>query len=277
MLAACGLVACDGGGAEVDAGQAVDAGADAGEILDAGPIEPSLTVEDQTLEISTVVTIAAVASDAPAWIVVYEADGAIVGMTPLTRARHAGVAVALERRALSSEMLRAALHLDAAVIGLFEPAEDVPVLVGGVAIEASFSVTVGDGTPDVVISVSNVGDSAYAFGAADPSRYAIAPDPAAENPVVELRRGWRYEIFNPAHVSHPFELIRRNDGGVDEVHLSQRVVGTLHDDPTVAFEVVTPAVFRFTVSPSFEAAVDGYRCLVHPHMRGGVTYAADGG
>jgi len=266
--AACALGACDGGRPEGDAG-ALDAGEvrDAGAPLDAGPIEPSLVAEDQSLALTTVIAVAA-DCDAPCWVVISEDGGAALGMTALERGRHPRVEIGLDRRLVSGALLRAALHEDAGVAGTFEPEEDELLR------EASFSVSVDAGTPDVRIWILNLGDSAYVFNAAHSSAFAITPDPAAENPPIELRRGWRYEIFNPANVNHPFELIHAGESA-DEVHLSQRAEGTLHDDPSVAFEIVSPAFFRFTVSPSLEAAVDAYRCLIHPHMRGGVSYASD--
>jgi len=263
IFAACGLAACDGNSPETDAGALRDAGAP----LDAGPIEPSLVAEDQTLALTTVIAVAA-DCDGPCWVVISEDGGAALGMTALERGRHARVEVGLDRRLVSGELLRAALHDDAGVAGTFEPDGDELLR------EASFSVTIEAGTPDVRISILNAGDSAYVFNGAHSSRFAITPDPAAENPPIELRRGWRYEIFNPANVNHPFELIHAGESA-DEVHLSQRAEGTLHDDPSVAFEIVSPAFFRFTVSPSLEAAVDAYRCLIHPHMSGGVSYVSD--
>lgn len=264
IFAACALGACDGRSPEADAGALRDAGAP----LDAGPIEPSLIAEDQSLAITTGIAVAA-DCEGSCWVVISSEDGgAALGMTALERGRHPRVEVGLDRRLMSGETLRAALHDDAGAAGTFEPDEDELLRA------ASFSVTVEDGTPDVRISILNFGDSAYVFNAAHSSAFAITPDPAAENPPIELRRGWRYEIFNPANVNHPFELIHAGESA-DEVRLSQRAEATLHDDPSVAFEIVSPAFFRFTVSPSLEAAVDAYRCLIHPHMRGVVSYASD--
>ena len=265
-LAACGLVACDGPPPEADAGQVLDAAEarDATAPLDAGPIEASLLAEDQSLALTTVVSVTA-DCDGPCWVVIAEESGAVLGMSALPRGRHARVEVGLERRLTSGEALRAALHDDAGVAGVFEPGEDESLL------EASFAVTIEPGTPDVRISVLNVGDHSYVFTAASSSAFPITADPSAENPPIALRRGWRYEVFNPANVSHPFELIHAGESA-DEVHLSQRDDGTLHTDASVAFEIVSPAFFRFTVSASLEAVVDAYRCLIHPHMRGEVSY-----
>lgn len=269
VLLAC---ACGPGTSDHDAGPELDGGnvLDAGPI-DAGPIEPSLTVADQALALSTIVTIAEVASDGPGWIVVHEGDatGPIVGMTPLAHGRATNVQVALDRRA-SNETMHAVLHVDAGALGTFDEA-DLPVSsAGGAIVEGSFAVTVEPDTPAVRIWAVNVGDHAWTFSMTEPARYAVTPDPTAENPPLTLRRGWRYEVYNPSYVGHPFDLI--DQGEFDVVKLSDRITGELEDDPDIAFDEVSEVIFRFTVTPRLEAEVNAYRCLIHPHMRGPVRY-----
>ena len=97
-----------------------------------------------------------------------------------------------------------------------------------------------------------------------------------ENQTLSLRSGWRYAIVNSAFAPHPFELIEELMSPPDDdvVQLSQEDPGALEDDTSVAWmETMGEPEIYFTVSPSFMAAVNAYRCGVHVStMRGMVTY-----
>lgn len=267
VLLALALAACDGEMPAVDGGRDAGLAADAG--VDApAPLEPSLAVEDQTLTFSTIITVDGLTADRAGWVVITDASDATIGLMAIEPGRYQDVRVALDRRVLAPEALRAALHEDLGVAGTFERDAD-PALV-----EVSFSADADELTPAVEITVLNLGDLSWTFSAADPSRYAVTADPAAENPPIALRRGWRYQIFNPANVGHPFDLLEIGESGEDVVLLSQRLDGALDSDPSVAFEIVSPAFFRFTVSPALEERLEAYRCLIHArHMRGAASVA----
>lgn len=287
-----GLTAgCDGGnGGDEDSGAGVDGGhtgTDGGPTdsgsgdVDAGPVTPAVTVANQTLDdLSTIVTIAEADSDGPGWIVIHEQAGTdpgqAIGHAHLDAGRNANVAVTLERPAVDGETLYAMLHTDGGTVGTFEgPGDpDGPVSDASGVIAPPFLVTVPDGTPAVRLHVINSDFSAWNIVGADPAEYADSVGDGSGNQTITLRRGWRYEIDNPANPAHPFQLI--NDVATDVVATSQGATdGTLESDGTVDFVEVSDTAFDFTVSASFEAAVTAYRCGIHTTtMRGSVAYAA---
>lgn len=288
VAAACDDDPDDGidGGAETDAGTggedaaAGDAGSgeDAGAV-DAGPIEPSIEAAEQTLGLSTVVTIAEVNATDTVWIVIHEDDGGapgeIIGMTLVESGSHPDVDVELDRPVASDETLHAMLHIDAAPLETFDDA-DTPVLVDGAPVSASFVVTVEAGTPAVRLTVTAGGNTGYDFTSAEPARYADTIGEEDEDQTLTLRRGWRYELVNEVSAAHPFQFIRNTPGSTpDVVQLAEGgIAGMLEGDEDIAFSD-EDSTLRFTVSSAFESGIDGYRCELHPQMmRGAVAVIA---
>ncbi|WP_374685976.1 hypothetical protein [Promineifilum sp.] len=94
------------------------------------PPSPTVTVGNQTLDESGVLTMEQVTLPAPGWLVIYNTvDGApddVIGQTPLTAGVHEAVEVTVDTRA-ATETLFAGLHLDVGAEGVFEfPGEDEP-------------------------------------------------------------------------------------------------------------------------------------------------------
>jgi len=94
------------------------------------PPSPTVTVGDQTLDESGVLTMEQVTLPAPGWLVIYNVmDGEpddVIGQTPLAAGIHEGVEVTVDTRA-ATETLFAGLHLDVGAEGVFEfPGEDEP-------------------------------------------------------------------------------------------------------------------------------------------------------
>lgn len=283
------VVACDDdpedgidGGGETDAGTGgEDAatgdagnGEDAGSV-DAGPVEPSIVAEDQDLGLSTVVTVAEVNADGPAWVVIREDDGGapgeFIGMTLVESGAHADVEVALDRPAVSGETLHAMLHIDADPLGTFDDA-DTPVLVDDAPVSASFVATVTEGTPAVRLTVTAAGNTGYDFTGAEPARYADTIGEEDEDQTLTLRRGWRYELVNEVSAAHPFQFVRNTPGAApDVVQLAEGgVAGMLEGDEDIDF-TDEDSTLRFTVSTTFAAGIDTYRCELHPQMMRGTV------
>ena len=108
-------------------------------------IVPSVTVADQEI-VDGKVTIAAVVSDGPGWLVVHaQADGnpgPILGYSPVTDGNNADVMVEIDA-ANATETLYAMLHTDAGEAGAWEfpNGPDAPVTVGEQVVTPAFKVS----------------------------------------------------------------------------------------------------------------------------------------
>lgn len=105
---------------------------------------PSVTVEDQSIENSTV-RIAEVVSDGPGWLVVHSQvdgkPGPIVGYSPVQDGVNNGIVIEIEE-VDATENLYAMLHVDAGEVGEWEFPEgsDTPVKVNEVVVAPAFKV-----------------------------------------------------------------------------------------------------------------------------------------
>ena len=245
-----------------------------------GEVVPAVDAADQQVTLSLQVSVPLVVSNGPGFITIHEdiegvAD--VIGYAPVHHGNNRDVLVALMRPAVDGEMLHAMLHTDAGEIGTYEfpDGPDVPVLNpdDSLVMEA-FHVTVPANTPALRLEISNVQTSAYRVVGGEPFDLAEATYLGDRNPVFFFQPGWRYEIVNQARQAHPFEFITENEPGVDgDARLAgQQGAQPLEADLSVAW-VEAGNALQFTVSESFMAAVDGYRCAVHTaSMRGAVTY-----
>jgi hypothetical protein len=103
---------------------------------------PSVTVSDQAIESGTV-TVGAVVSDGPGWIVIHADDdgapGPVVGHAAVSDGENTDVTVDIDTEA-ATETLYAMLHTDAGTAGTYEfPGDDVPVQVEGQVVVTAFS------------------------------------------------------------------------------------------------------------------------------------------
>ncbi len=227
-------------------------------------------------DLSTVVTVPRVESPVDGFVVIHEDSGgmpgAILGFAAVAAGVSTDVSVELDRPVTDGERLHAMLHFDAGVLGTFEAGTDLPATLMGATVTDSGVAAVPAGTPAAELTVSGDGND-YAF-TARPSTLSL---PSGSDPTVTLLRGYRYRLVNLTAGPHPFELVA--DGasvGVpadDVVQLSQAAVGALEGDADIDWSE-DASVSTFTVSASFEANVDAYRCSIHTaSMRGPVTYA----
>ena len=110
--------------------------------------DPHIVAQDQIVDPTDRVVVAEVLSVGPGWVVVHGDDGgapgAVLGRTSVPDGVSVGVAVDLDRALEDGENVWAMLHVDAGVVGVFEPeGADVPARGAGDAVVVdSFVVTV---------------------------------------------------------------------------------------------------------------------------------------
>ncbi|HYV45526.1 MAG TPA: hypothetical protein VFA20_11725 [Myxococcaceae bacterium] len=265
-----------GSDAGSDAG--FDAGSDGGS--DAGQPEPSVTAQDQTLDLATDLTVASVTATAQGWVVVTAplADGGTAtGATAVAPGTFSGVHVGVMDPLADGTTVTAELHRDLGTPGTYEPGVDPLVTAdGGTPVTAAFHVTVPARTPAVRYTfVPTFGGGGFFIWrvSATPSTFASTLNSTGDNPTLTLFAGWRYEAVDLSFTGHPFQLA--NSSGTDTVLLSMQAgVGTLKDDPTIDWVdgTTTGGVARFTLSPSLQSQLNLYRCGVHfGTMRAPVT------
>lgn len=246
--------------------------------------ENSLTVMDQTLDFSTRVTVASANSLGAGWMVIHEDDGgapgAVIGVAPVTDGANAAIDVILDRPATDGETLYAMLHEDSPADGAYTfdgaNGEDMPALdASDEVVVAGFETTVAADTPAVRFTLNNSGQTAFEFTAAEPAFFeAWISDVGGNNPTLTLAEGWRYEIDNQASTAHPLELVGLGaTRPADTVLLAQGGdTGSLEDDTDVNW-TETAGTVGFTLTPTLNAELSGYRCGVTAHvlMRGEIV------
>jgi plastocyanin len=115
---------------------------------------PAVAVADQEIVDGTV-TIAAVVSNGPGWIVIHADQdgkpGPVLGQTAVGDGENSDVAVVLDLTGLTGT-LYAMLHTDAGQVGTYEfPGDDVPVQQGGAIVMSPFNLEVAEGAVDVAM------------------------------------------------------------------------------------------------------------------------------
>ena len=110
---------------------------------------PEVTVEEQAVGPDGLVTIKRVLATRPSWLVVHsiagEEIGPSLGQVTLAEGVHENIALPIRWYEASQELV-AMLHEDAAQPGGFDSGQDLPVLIGGRPVSASFTVTL---PPDI--------------------------------------------------------------------------------------------------------------------------------
>jgi hypothetical protein len=232
----------------------VDSGAD---------VTEEIAVTNQTVELTTEIVVDSLSVRTDRLVVVTDSDSDVIGSTVVSSDSDSGVAVGLVRRLNDGENLVVRLHEDGGGDGVFASDEDDPPLstVG----EASFEVSVLDGTPDIRL--------VYQGGVPD-FRVNVEPESFSDDidglfdPVITFRSGWRYEIDNRAFGSHQWEMVDTDGNKL----LSQSDEGTLESDEDIVWED-SAGVSQFTVTASVRAQSSDYRCSIHPRsMIGAVEF-----
>jgi len=232
---------------------------------------PSVTASNQTLALTTLVTVAQVRSVDGGWLVIHDAAGGagnILGHAALAVGTQTNQTVELDAPT-GNATLYAIIHTDAGTIGLYEPGTDDPLLDPGI-IEDTFDATVAAGTPEMRINVVNSGTTAYSWTSVVPSwaEAGLFAGGMGMDSAITFTLGDRYEIVNGGGSSHPFELV----GAADSVKLSQSVAGSLEADVTIDWVEINATTFRFTASASLQAVLTNYRCAIHTAaMRGSAS------
>ncbi|MBU1218657.1 hypothetical protein KKF34_19490 [Myxococcota bacterium] len=241
------------------------------------PLDPAISVASQTLEsLSTRITVTGATSNGNGWIAIREAsethDGTILGYISVADGENQFLNVDLMRPVMDSEILEAHLLSDAGSAGTFEPdGDDVAQTLNSEPVIEEFTVTVPATTPAVRIFVENVGMAAFTVSSVEPVFFETLVGTEENNETLTLYAGWRYEIVNSAPVAHPYELVTMGTTAAeDTVLLSQEDPGGLEENEDILWmeDEVTGAL-QFTIAPSLESVLTGYRCGVHTaSMRG---------
>ena len=235
-----------------------------------GGIDPGLTALDQSLELTRQIEISSVDVPSDAWLVVYEDNGGVpagttVAVMGLASASYSDLKVGLDRPAMSGELLHVILHDDLGAMGTWEPGIDTPMLDDmSNAVANSLVVTVSAGTPDVRLTVTNVGTSHFRWTAVEPGTVTGIVTVGADDPTLTLTLDERYEIVNLATVSHPFELI-----SAGSTLLSEQISGTLEADGGIDWTDDGSGTVRFTATATLDASLGAYRCFNHPSVMTG--------
>lgn len=245
----------------------------------------SVSVSDQTLAFSAVVTIASIDALEGGFVAIHEDDGgspgAVISHASIPEGTSTDVELTLNRFAQDQETLHAMLHVDDPADGMFtfdgQNGEDPPITgQDGTPISASFTVTVGPDTVDIRVTISNNGFTAYMWSEVEPSDYATDFGQGGSNPEITLRSGLRYEFVNNAYPSHPLEFIdqtRNDQRSGDTVLVGQDDAGTLSRNTAVNL-VESGNTFRISVVEPLVSSIEGYRNAVEDrrlNMRGNVV------
>ncbi|MEM6957336.1 MAG: hypothetical protein AAF645_16715 [Myxococcota bacterium] len=196
------------------------------------------------------------------------AAGTFLGAAALAAGEQTDVDVLLSRDLVDDEMLFVQLFEDLGTVGTYDEGVDTAALDAmGMPVSEVITVNVPAGLPDFRVNVSGDGVD-YTFAMAGPDPF----NADGQDPTLVLIRGARYRIENSTAGAHPFEFITI-DTPDDVIALAQGgAAGTVEAEATIDWIEDGSAVI-FTVSAEFEAAIDGYRCTVHPDtMRGLVTF-----
>lgn len=244
------------------------------------PLDPAISVESQTLDsLSTRITISGATSSGNGWVAIRESsethDGTIIGYVSVNDGENQNLTVDLMRPVMEGEILEAHLLSDAGVTGTFEPdGDDAPQTFNSVPVMEQFTVNVPATTPAVRIFVENVGMTAFTVSSVEPEFFETLVGTEENNETLTLKAGWRYEIINSAPVAHPYELITMGaTAAEDTVLLSQEDPGGLEENEDILWhEDELTGTLQFTIAPSLESVLTGYRCGVHTaSMRGQIV------
>ena len=244
----------------------------------------ALEIGDQTLErVSTQVVVTNVSLKMPGFVALFadQEEGAaeFLGKQWLPAGLHPEVKITTVRPLIDDETLRASLHADLPMDGAFTfgpKSQDDPELLDdlGDPIQSSFTVTLPAGLPAARITLGAKGTTGYLVTAIEPQGLPglPPPDPEAEDPTFTLVPGWRYTFENTMPSEHPVEfgaIMPAGDPVQDAIALSQgQAMGSLEADGSVAW-VERDAEVSFTLSPSLQEVLTGYRCATHQAtMRG---------
>jgi len=230
-----------------------------------GVIDPGLTIQDQSLDLTRQIRINSAGVLSDAWLVIFEDNSGVPAVTTvavkgLARASYSNLKVGLDRPALDGELFHVALHDDLGAVGMWEPGIDTPMLDDmNNPVADSLIVSVPVGTPGVRLTVSNVGSSHYRWIAVEPDNVTGVVTIGTNDPALILSLDERYEIVNRATGSHPFEL-----RSVSTTLLSEQTTGTLEADSGISWTDNGSGVVRFTATSTLDALLTAYRCFNHP-------------
>lgn len=272
------MLGCSGGtgersilfdtGVEMD-GATIDAAVDSGtsdaremDAGDSGPIDSgsdavvlaaNVVVEDQFLDLSTVIVVAQLAYGTESYVVtIRDHGGQVVASREFDRGAYVAESFVLSRPTVDGEVLDAELR--ATEDGLTPLAE------------GSFTITHTEETVAMRFNLTNDGSSSYRFVSVDPESLAPEGVIGTLDPAVTLYRGWRYEFRSATFESaHPFAL----RAGATMVSLSGTGGARDGSAESLIDWMDSGDSVQFTVNDAFgTAGIVGYRCVFHSAMAG---------
>ena len=241
------------------------------------PQVPMLLVADQDLELTTVVVVESLSGQEEGYLAVRdgscESPGGVLGALEIPKMGGEDLEVPLMEPAASRGSAAEVCVTLFEGGGSFDIEEAQAVEVEGDVVEETITVTAGEGTPDIRISIASQGSLAYTLVGIEPAHFseAVDDDPESSNDIrFNLRPEWRYELVNTVTNAHPFEF-RAAD---QTVQLAQGSTGALEGESSIQWDH-QESVMRFTVSEEFQAGIARYRCAPHLAMEGPVEYLVD--
>lgn len=153
-----------------------------------GNVTPSINVtSNQTVEGNETlanVTIDAVVSDGPGWVVVHNSLfgtlGGAIGFAPVESGMNSNITVVIDTLAATDQLV-AELHKDLGRQGVFEyPAVDLPQMVDGKPVSANFSITADNFT---VKNLTELAGNQTAMGNVTPAAGNVTPGAGTVTPV----------------------------------------------------------------------------------------------
>lgn len=256
---------------------------------------PSISASDLTLsDLSTVVSVDAAFSNGPGFVVIHEnactddngdpTFGDVIGYAAVSDAANSDISITLDRPAADGEDLCAMLHTDTGTTGTYEfdgsaGSDDGPVVLADDSIVMdSFNVSVDEGIPAIRITLSANGSQDYTVDSVEPAMYDDGLS-GSNDPTLQLKDGWRYEIDNTAMAGHPLEFYGIGTLGGDIILLSQvsgedasaegdADINWVEDGNKVRFNVAG----LFTAGTLANPKIEFYRCHNHPDaMKGEIS------
>lgn len=250
------LSGCDDGGNATDEEETEDEDIEETETDSNSEMDTTeeISIDDQTVELTTVVAVDALSAEAERLVVVTDSESNVIGSRTVSADATMDVEIGLNRRVSDGETLVVRLHEDGGSDGVFASDEADPPLSN--VPEQTFEVTVPENTPDIRL--------VYQGGVPD-YRVTLQPESFSDDidglfdPLVTFRSGWRYEINNEVFRAHPWEMIDENGNEL----LSQEDEGTLEADSDIEWED-SGGVSQFTVTSAVSTQTSNYRCSNHP-------------
>jgi hypothetical protein len=240
-------------------------------------LKPSLAAPAYTAtSVSSQVSVGPVVSPGAGFLVVHSntagAPGPVIGWATVVAGKTESLMIELDRPLADSQTVWPMLHKDT------NPGDgdykgevaDPPVLDAGKAVTVAMKVVVPEGTPAASITLDDT-DPQWVVESVTPAKWetGMVDQTAGNSPTLTLAPGWRYEVVTPK--GHPLAF------GSDDAEFVNALVqgstdGKLETDGDINWDDMGDGKARFTVSATFQAAVNAYRCNTDKEKKGKIAF-----